>query len=105
MYTGYTQHVQQQAPGEPKVLQPASYLEYGKRLLRRRDKRGRPHQPPDRSTTCTNIMTEWGGMHVRHRQTDRYYVEVENGGGKPVDPLPGGVRKPGWVTDMLTFVG
>ena len=22
-----------------------------------------------------------------------------------VHPLPGGVRKPGWVTDILTFVG
>ena len=32
-------------------------------------------------------------------------AEVENGGGKPVHPLPGGVRKPGWVTDILTFVG
>ena len=32
-------------------------------------------------------------------------AEVENGGGKPVHPLQGGVRKPGWVTDFLTFVG
>jgi len=32
-------------------------------------------------------------------------AEVENGGGKPVHPLPGGVWKPGWVTDILTFVG
>ena len=32
-------------------------------------------------------------------------AEVENGGGKPVDPLPGGDRKPCWVTDLLTFVG
>ena len=30
-------------------------------------------------------------------------AEVENGGGKPVHPLPGGVRKPGWVTDILTL--
>ena len=30
--------------GEPKVLQPASYLEYGKRLLR-----GRPQQPPPKA--------------------------------------------------------
>ena len=28
--------------------------------------------------------------------------EVENGGGKPVHPLPGGVRKPGWV-NILTL--
>ena len=31
--------------------------------------------------------------------------EVENGDGKPVHPLLGGVRKPCWVTDMLTLVG
>ena len=32
-------------------------------------------------------------------------AEVENDGGQPVDPLPGGDRKPCWVTDLLTFVG
>ena len=30
---------------------------------------------------------------------------VENGDGKPVDPSLEGVRKPGRVTDILTFVG
>ena len=34
-------------PGEPKVLQPTSYLEYGTRSLR-----GRPQQPPPRHQGC-----------------------------------------------------
>ena len=32
-------------------------------------------------------------------------AEFENGDGKPVDPSLEGVRKPGRVTDILTFVG
>ena len=46
---------------------------------------------------------------TRHEDAETRWAtsgaEVENGGGKPVHPLPGGVRKPGWVTDFLTFVG
>ena len=43
-------------PGEPKLLQPTSYLEYGKRLLR-----VRPQQPPPkapRPKVPTSVLTE-----------------------------------------------
>ena len=43
------------APGEPKVLQPTSYLEYGTRLLR-----GRPQQPSPKAPNFTTPRLSYG---------------------------------------------
>ena len=60
-------------------------------------------------TSVAGVRVTTSRARTRHGDAEMRWAtsgaEFENGDGKPVHPLPGGVRKPCWVTDMLTFVG